>query len=286
MDLMDTGLVWAMNRHYHNKLGSGSGSLWRQPVRIGPLGIYQLATTSTGTTGGHTGTSSTTGAVVAHSSTTTTTSSTSSSTTGGLPIELEVCDLDAGCTVDSGIPLQCIPLNFTLQDGGSFTVNECVQTCGSTSDCIDSVTSCQYNVCYYNFCSVNASPYSSCNAAGSNDGQCYPESIGDGETIGLCFQTGTGTALNICGGNRNDTAPLCSSDNPCIDPTPDGGTYCYEACDISGILPCDAGTCVSLSIYGANTGICVTQCNSAVPCPTTQLCSLDYFCVPKSMAVE
>ena len=29
-----------------------------------------------------------------------------------------------------------------------------------------------------------------------------------------------------CGGNRNDTAPLCSFDNLCIDPTPDGGTYC------------------------------------------------------------
>jgi hypothetical protein len=187
---------------------------------------------------------------------------------------------------DSGIPLQCIPLDFTLQDGGSFTKNECVQPCDVTNDCIDSITSCQFNICYFNFCPTNALPYSACNSAATNDGQCFPEPIGHGEAINVCFQTGVSSTLSTCSGERNSTASLCSFDNMCLNPYVDAGDYCFEACDIAGILPCDAGECLGLGEPGINTGICVTPCNSVTPCPETQVCTSNGFCAPKTMAVE
>ena len=245
------------------------------------------STASYGTTIAQTSSKASTTAT-ARSSTSKTTRTTTTSTvvsTTGLPSEFEFCDLDAGCA-DAGYALECAPLYFTLDDGGAFTQNECIETCSGTNDCANAAASCQYNVCYYDFCNTGASEYSKCNSAGVNDGQCYPEPIGGGKTLNFCFQDGVAPTGAPCDMTRGAALSLCVDGSTCITPMPDGGSFCYDVCDVTGILGCDAGECASLDIPGVGTGICVDVCNAGSPCPYTQVCTAAGFCAPKSMLVE
>ena len=171
-----------------------------------------------------------------------------------------------------------MPLDFTLQDGGTFTRNECVQDCGQTSDCLDLATSCQYDICYWNFCGAGAAAYSSCDAADAGDGECIPEPIGHGATTELCFQAGDAGAMAPCGGTRED--PVCSSGNTCVTPDPGGSGYCYQICALGMEPQCPSGLCFLLGITATDTGICITLCNSEQPCPGGQVCSKSGYCEP------
>jgi hypothetical protein len=162
-----------------------------------------------------------------------------------------------------------------------------VQTCGDTSECLDAVTSCQFNVCYFNFCASGAKAYSACNSAGTGDGQCTPEPIGGGETTEVCVQTGPSGVDAVCGDTRGTTGPaLCVDNATCITPQPDGGSWCFGLCDVTGSLECDAGTCVSLGIPAVTTGVCIQTCSTSADCPQNQDCGPSNYCVPKSMEVD
>jgi hypothetical protein len=160
----------------------------------------------------------------------------------------------------------------------------CETPCQATSDCPTAYTSCQSNLCQYDYCA--ASPNGSapgqydgpCNAAGTNDGTCLPYEYQPNSTdivpIGLCSQAGDAGTGAACTEARG--APLCAVGGICLE-EPNGNSACFVTCNPTldaGVCGGSPNACLSFDQSNAAAGYCGPCVATAGSClANTDCCS-------------
>jgi hypothetical protein len=216
-----------------------------------------------------------------------------------LPGEFQACLPTPGCQTSD-------PPGMICQNNGAFAAQVCVNTCTSSVDCPDELTSCLTisgsTFCYYAFCGPTpdyidggfngTTYYAPCDNAGTNDGRCLPFE-GESMTLGICQAAGSMAAGALgCAQYRSATAgtsTLCADGTTCLEGS--SNTFCAPVCGSTTPFAADGGpgcpaseSCESLGTT-ISFGGCLEACTMGTTvCPTGMTCQAasgsSGFCSP------